>query len=273
MASLCSLNLDVNFYGEDEEGVVKPIKSLSTLSVGIRSDSMYLKGIEFVAGCLIESSSLEKLSLTFNAGVFAGIVFDDLVVGLAKATSLNTFCLTIFSNYYFAETCLGLFASLNHGFSLNESISTLTVTLTVNELDTEDFPEIFGEGLSENMSVTTLTLTINEYGEGQSLIPVVLDHSGVFDHLTRNTSVTTFSLALNSSREVSDDWLPGLCNAVNKNSSLTTLRLKVNNHCATGESHLFDFSKLLIESRSLSLLELDVSFYGKDSGCHKVLIQ
>ena len=60
---------------------------------------------------------------------------------------------------------------------------------------------------------------------------------------------------------------------MNKNSSLTTLILKVNNHCATGESRLYDFSKLLIESRSLSLLELDVSFYGKDSGCHKVLIQ
>ena len=57
------------------------------------------------------------------------------------------------------------------------------------------------------------------------------------------------------------------------NTSLTTLRLKVNNHCATGESRLYDFSKLLIESRSLSLLELDVSFYGKESGCHKVLIQ
>ena len=92
------------------------------------------------------------------------------------------------------------FASLNHGFSLNESISTLTITLAVNELDTDELPEIFREGLSENISVTTLTLTINEYGEGKSNIPLILDVSGVFDHLTRNTSVTTFSLALNSSR-------------------------------------------------------------------------
>ncbi|CAH3171439.1 unnamed protein product [Porites evermanni] len=278
MASLTSLSLDVNFYGEDKERVVstkvvKPIKSLSTLSVRIRSDSMYLKGIEFVAGCLIESSSLEKLSLTFEVGVSGNYVSDGLADGLATTTSLNTFCLTIFSRFYVADAYSELFASLNHGFSLNESVSTLTFTLAVNELDAEQFPEIFGEGLSANMSVTTLTLTINEYGEGKSHIPVVLDNSGVFDHLTRNTSVTTFNLALNSSREVSDDWLPGLCNAVNKNSSLTTLILKVNNHCATGESHLYDFSKLLIESRSLSLLELEVSFYGKDSGCHKVLIQ
>ena len=278
MASLTSLNLDVNFFGEDKERVVstkvvEPIKSLSTLSVGIHSDSMCLKGTEFVGGCLIESSSLEKLSLIFSVGVSGEYVSDGLADGLARTTSLNKFCLTIFSNFYFADAYSGLFASLNHGFSLNKSVSTLTVTLTVNELDIEEFPEIFGKGLSENMSVTTLTLTINEYGEGKSHIPVVLDHSGVFEHLTRNTSVTTFNLTLNSSREVSDDWLPGLCNAVNQNSSLTTLILKVNNHCATGESRLYDFSKLLIESRSLSLLELDVSFYGKDSGCHKVLIQ
>ena len=277
MASLSSLNLDVNFYGEDKEQVVstkvKPIKSLSTLSVGILSDSMYLKDIEFVGGSLRESSSLEKLSLTFNVGDIAEYVSDGLADGLATTTSLNTFCLTIFSNFYVAETYSGLFAILNDGFWLNESISTLTVTLTVNESDTEELPEIFGEGLAENMSVTTLSLTINEYGEGESHIPLILDDSGVFRHLTRNTSATTFNLTLNSSREVSDDWLPGLCNAVNKNSSLTTLILKVNNHCATGESRLYDFSKLLIESRSLSLLELDVSFYGKDSGCHKVLIQ
>ena len=278
MASLSSLNLDVNFYGEDKEEVVstkvvEPIKSLSTLSVGIHSDSMYLKGIEFVGGCLIESSSLEKLSLTFSVGVSGEYVSNGLADGLATTTSLNTFCLTIFSIVYWADTYSGLFARLNHGFSLNESISTLTVTLTVNELDTEEFPWIFQEGLCVNMSVTTLTLTINEYGEGKSHIPMVLDYSGVLEHLTRNTSVTTFHLTLNSSREVSDDWLPGLCNAVNKNSSLTTLRLKVNCHCVTGESHLYDFSKLLIESRSLSSLELDVSFYGKESGSHKVLIQ
>ena len=278
MASLTSLSLDVNFYGEDKEGVVstkvvEPIKSLSTLSVGIHSDSMYLKGTEFVAGCLIESSSLEKLSLTFNAGVLAGTVSDDLVDGLATATSLNTFCVTIFSDHYCACIYSGLFESLNHGFSLNESISTLTVTLTVNELNTEDLPEIFGEGLAKNMSVTTLSLTINEYGEGESDIPLVLYRCGVFQYLAQNTPVTTFNLTLNTSKEVRDDWLPGLSDALKKNTSLTTLRLKVNNHCATGKSRLYDFSKLLIGSQTLAVLELEVSFYGKDSGCQMLSIQ
>ena len=278
MASLSSLNLDVNFYGEDEEGfvstkVVKPIKSLSTLSARIHSDSMYSKSIEFVGGCLRESSSLEKLSLTFNVEGFTDYVFGDLVRGLATTTSLNTFCLAFFSDFYCADTYSVLFLGLNDAFSVNSSVNTLTVTVTVNELNSEEFAEIFGEGLAKSISVTTLSLTINEYGEGESHIPLILDDSGVFKHLTRNTSVTTFNLTLNSSKEVSDDWLPGLCEALEENSSLTTLRLKVNNHCATGKSHLYDFSKLLIESRSLSLLELDVSFYGKESGCHKVLIQ
>ena len=278
MASLSSLNLDVNFFGEDKEGVVstkvvKPIKSLSTLSVGIHSDSMFSKSIEFVDGCLIESSSLEKLSLTFNMAGFGEKVSYGLVDGLATTTSLNTFCLAFFSDFYYPDTYSGLFVSLNDSFSFNSSVNTLTVTVTGNELISEGFPKIFAEGLAKNMSVTTLSLTINEYGEGESDIPLVLDVSGVFQYLAQNTSVTTFNLTLNSSKEVGDYWLPCLSVALNKNSSLTTLRLKVNNHCSTGNSRLYDFSERLIEIKTLALLELEVSFYGRDSGSQKLSIQ
>ena len=278
MASLTSLSLDVNFYGEDKKGVlstnvVEPIKSLSTLSCTIHDNSMDSFCNEFVGGCLRKCTSLEKLSLTFSVDRYNNYGSCGLVDGLAITTSLNTFCLAIVSSFIFEEMFLKLFASLNDGFSFNASVSTLIVSLTVTDFYTEEFPEIFGIGLAMNTSVTTLSLTINECGESESVIPLVLGNCGVFRYLTRNTSVTTFNLTLNSSKEVSDNWLPGLCEALEKNSSLTTLRLKVNNHCATGKSHLYDFSKLLIESRSLSLLELDVSFYGKESGCHKVLIQ
>ena len=277
MASLTSLSLDVNFHGEDKKGVlstnvVEPIKSLSTLSCTIHDDRMDLFRNEFVGSCLRECTSLEKLSLTFNVDSY---FLDDsrgLVDGLARTTSLNTFCMAIVSSFNFEEGFFNLFESLNDGFLLNASVSTLTVSLTVIDFHAVEFREIFGKGLAMNMSVTTLSLTINECGESKSVIPLVLRHCGVFQYLTRNTSVTTFNLTLNSSKEVSDDWLPGLCEALEENSSLTTLRLKVNNHCATGKSHLYDFSKLLIEGGSLSLLELDVSFYGKESGCHRVLI-
>ena len=274
MASLSSLNLDVNFYGEDKEGVVstkvvEPIKSLSTLSVVVHGDHDFLDSIwvEFVGGCLRECTSLEKLSLTLNMEIYNQYSSAGLVDGLAKTTSLNTFCLAFFSDFYCADTYAEFFGSLNDGFSFNSSVNTLTVTVTVNELNIGQFPEIFQEGLAKNMSVTTLSLKINEYGEGESHIPLILDDSGVFRHLTRNTSVTTFNLTLNSSKEVSDDWLSDLGYALMKNTSLTTLRLKVNSHCSTGKSRLYDFSKLSIESKSLSLVELEVGFYGKDVQC------
>ena len=276
MASLTSLSLDVNFYGEGKKGVpsanvLVPIKSLSALSVVVHSDRPWWIG--GVGDCLIECTSLKKLCLTFNGEFEPYRDFDGLDDGLAKTTSLDTLSLAIYSNCYDADVFSKLFASLNRGFSLNSSVNTLTVTVTVNEFFPMGFPSIFKEGLSVNMSVTTLSLTINEYGEGESDIPLVLGLSGVFQYLAQNTSVTTFNLTVNSGKEVSDYWLPGLCEALNKNSSLTTLRLKVNNHCSTGNSRLNDFSKLLIEIKTLALLELEVSFYGRDSGSQKLSIQ
>ena len=281
MASLTLLSLDVNFYGEGKKGVLStkpinvlvPIKSLSALSVVVHSDSVGSFWNDGVGGCLIECTSLKKLSLTFivEYGPFHGLY--NLGDGLAKTTSLDTLGVAIFANHYDANTVSKFFDFLNHGFSLNSSVNTLTVTVTVNKFFIVQFPSIFKEGLSVNKSVTTLSLTINECGEGESLIPLVLRHSGVFQYLVQNTSVTTFNLTLNSSKEVSDDWLPGLCDALKENTSLKTLRLKVTNHCTTGESRLYDFRKLVIESQTLALLELEVSFYGKDSGCQELLIQ
>ena len=281
MASLTSLNLDVNFYGEGKDGVpstkpinlLVPIKSLSTLSVVFHSGSPWPFWDYGVGDCLIECTSLKKLSLTFNGDYHQDYGFDGLDGGLAITTSLDTLSLAIFAIHYDDDTFSNLFGYLNRGFSLNSSVNTLTVTVTLDESFVFEFPLIFQEGLSLNMSVTTLSLTVNEYGEGESHIPLVLHHSGVFKYLEQNTSVTTFNLTLNSSKEVSDDWLPGLSVALKENTSLTTLKLKVNNHCATAKSRLYDFSKLLIESQKLALLEVEVSFYGKDSGCQKRLIQ
>ena len=304
MASLTTLSLKINGDGEcnrkdsliptlsslvyveeNQENCLSPtklsnvlaaIKSLSSLSVAIHSDSMCSFWEEVLRDCLVECMSLKKLSLTFNVGksdIYGGLSV--LSYGLKSTRSLNTLCVAIFIDDPINRGFSSIFTGLTQGLSLNSSVTTLTLTVTVAVNETGYISQLINldYGLSVNTSITTLNVTINESGNGKSDIPQLLRTFGVFGGLANNTSVTTFNLTLNSSKEVSDYWLTGLSKTLMANTSLTTLRLKVNNHCATGESRLYDFSKLLIESRSLSLLELDVSFYGKESGCHKVLIQ
>ena len=284
MASLTTLSLELNDGGEGNQEEIFPVsptklsnalaavKSLSALSVAINNLSMVSFWDEVVGDCLRKCASLKKLSMTFNVVGYLDIGLNGIPYGIALTTSLNTLSVAMFA----APDLSGIFKSLDRILPLNSSasVNTLKVTVTLYEPDTfyANQQKAF-TGLPMNTSITTVNLTLNEHGEGKSDIPLVLRASGVFEGLALNTSVTTFNLTLNSSKEVSDDWLPDLCDALKKNTSLTTLRLKVNNDCSTGESHLYDFSKLLIESQALSLLELEVSFYGKDSGCRKLLIQ
>ena len=294
MASLTTLSLEINGDGEwnqkdslsptlssldyveeNQENCLSPtklsnvlaaIKSLSSLSVAIHSESMSSFWDKVVSDSLIKCTSLEKLSLTFNVGkadIHGGLSV--LSYGLMLTRSLKTLCVAIFIDDLNDTGFSSTLDSLTQGLSINSSVATLTLTITLAACRTGciGLPIVVDYRLSMNKSITTLNVTINECGDGKSFIPLFLRRGEVFDGLVNNTSVTTFNLTLNSSREVSDDWLPDLSDTLMKNTSLTTLRLKVNNHCATGESRLYDLSKLLIESRSLSLLELDVSFYGK----------
>ena len=274
----------LDYVEENQENCLSPtklsnvlaaIKSLSSLSVAIHSDSMVSFWDKVVGDCLIKCTSLKKLGLTFDAGYHVYCSFSGLCNGLATTSSLDTLCVAIFVKDPTDSYLPSLWFSLKQGLSLNLSVSTLTLTVTApaDETNYIGWPMIFSHGLSVNTSITTLNVTLNECGDGESFISQFLGAFGVLDGLANNRSVTTFNLTLNSSREVSNDWLRRLSHTLKENTSLTTLRLKVNNHCAAGESRLYDFSKLLIESRSLSLLEVDVSFYGKESGCHKVLIQ
>ena len=282
MASLTTLALELNGDGKWNQedcpiklsNVLAAIKSLSSLSVSIHSDSMHSFWNKVVGDCLRECTSLTKLSLTFNMDDYSESYFCGLTDGLAITTSLKTFSVAVLAPYHNAALSR-ILDDLTDVLSLNSSVNTLTVTMTVIETGSDlcadrRFSSI---ELPVNTLITTLNLTINEYGEGTSNISGVLDVSGVFQFLAKYTSVTTFNLTLNSGKEVSDDWLPGLCDALKKNTSLTTLRLKVNSHCSKGNGRLYDFSKLLIESQTISLLELEVSFYGKESGCQKLSIQ
>ena len=271
MASLTTLSLRLNDYsdktkyqkdffnGNELKNVLVSIRSLSTLSVAVHDSSMVSFWNGVLGDCLRECTSLKNLSY---AGDPLGL--DN---GLTVTTSLKTLNITLNIDCHIWHIYNDSLARLIEGLSLNGSLTTLTVTVSLFLMDNLQInilgDKTFKEGLSMNKFITTLNFTVNEFGEGVSDIDEIFRALEVFDGLAQNTSITTFNLTLNSSREVRDDWLPGLCNAVNKNSSLTTLRLIVNNHCATGESRLYDLSKLLVESRSLSILELEVSFYAK----------
>ena len=273
MAFLTTLSLQIHDYCNENDffirnelkNVLVSIKSLSTLSVAVHgSTSVDPLWNGVLDDCLLECASLSNLSC-------AGYIpcFGD---GLAVTTSLKTLNITFNVDYnlwsFYEDDLTGFI----EGLLSNGSLTTLTVTVSLTLMDAlEVYPPYnvhmtLNEGLSQNRSITTFNLTINEFGEGISDIDEIFTALQVFKGLAQNTSITTFDLTLNSSRKVqSNHWLPDLCDAVNKNSSLTALRLKVNYHCATSESQLYDFSKLLSESRSLSILELEVSFYGKEN--------
>ena len=270
--SFATVSLEINDYSErDSAGlrrtkvtnILADIKSLSTLSVAVHSDSMVPFWGRVVDYCLRKCTSVKNLSLAFNTGKYN--LRDDTYTirdALAKTTSLNTFSLAICVNPFNTSSLLGCLDKVS------ASLTTLTITLSLCDfLDTTlvETERSFKKGFLKSSTITTLSLTINEFSEGISDIGSFLQRLGVFEGLAQNTSVTTFNLTLNSSRKVGDDWLPGLCDALKKNSSLTTLRLKMNNHCATGESRLYSLRRLALESKSLSLLELEVSFYGKEN--------
>ena len=270
IAFLTSLSLEINDYS-DEKGcsirnelinVLLSIKSLSTLSVAVHDHNVVSFWNGVLDDYLQECTSLTNLSYSGDIPWFGD--------GLAVTISLKTLNITFYVDFpvwddYYQDRL----ANLVEGLSLNGSLTTLTVTVSLTLLDVLEVDSVgdmtLKEGLSKNRSITTFDLTINEFGEGISDIHEILTALQVFEGLAQNTSITTFNFTLNSSRKVIDDWLPDLCDAVNQNSSLTTLRLKVNFHCATGESQLYDFSELLSGSRSLSILELEVSFYGKEN--------
>ena len=274
--SFTTLSLEIKDYSERKgagfrrkpvSNILAAIKPLSTLSVAVHSDTMVPFWERVVSDCLRKCTSLKSLSLVINTG--AHVAKDSTYTfrgALAETTLLNTLSLAA---YFIGllDSNESLLACVD---KLSTSLTTLTVTLSLGELYENcgtacAAAKGFKTGLSKNKSITTLNLTLNEFGEGISHIGSLLQRLGVFEGLAQNKSVTTFNLTLSSSREVSDDWLPGLCDALKKNTSLTTLRLKVNNHCSTGKSRLYDLRKLALESKSLSSLEIEVSFYGKES--------
>ena len=285
MASLTTLSLAI----DDRGGEVKfgedlmAVKSLSTLSVVINGSKLTYFWGKFLRKCLDECNSLTKLCLTSNnytehenSHYYATVLnsFSDdsiekpvswpegLRFGLASTSSLKELVITI---NHITRTYSESMAILIGGLSVNNSLASLTVTVSDYQfLSCEFLVGSLKSCVAENKSITTLTLTLNDYSDGKQrgwLYPLRRD--GDFPE---NTSLTELNLTVNIRREVSEDWLPFLCDYLMMNnycSSLKTVRLQVNNRCTTSNSRIYDFSKLRLKYRSLSTFELSVTFYGE----------
>ena len=282
MASLTTLSLSIDDRGGEEKfgEDLMAVKSLSTLSVVINGSKLTYFWGKFLRKCLNECTSLTKLCLTSNdytepeyKPYDVTLLIDSiekpvswlegLRFGLPSTSSLKELVITInhvtrtFFHYF------GSIAILIEGLSLNNSIVSLTVTVSDYEFSSWAFLErSLKRCIAKNKSLTTLTLTLNDYSEGKQ-------YGGFYprrrdDDFSENTSLTELNLTVNIRREVSEDWLPCFCDYLMMNcSSLKTVRLQVNNHCATGKSRIYDLSKLRLKYRSLSTFELAVTFYGE----------
>ena len=282
VTSLTTLSLAVSRYGEMRtclaEGFgysLMPLNSLCKLSVVINDSETHDFWSNFLRNCLEENTSLTILCLTVNS--YKVKKFDEssihrpwehwiegLADGLASTTSLRELTVTINN---ITSRVSNWTAILTEGSSVNESITSLAVTVSDYEsLSCTRWAYDLNKGLARTKMLTTLTLTVNDYTEGErhegwdsckEYLATLLGY-GVQD----NTSLTELNLTVNIRSEVSEDWLPSLCDVFVKSASLKTLRLQVNNQCSTGESRLYDLSKVSLKSESLSSFELTVTFYG-----------
>ena len=283
MTSLTTLSLSIDDRGEVRkfEEDLMAVRSLSTLSVVINGSNLTYFWGKFLRKCLNECTSLTKLCLTNNEymehgnspydATFLDRFSDDSIekpvswleglrFGLASTSSLKELVITINCITF---TSFSMTATLIEGLSVNNSIASLTVTVSDYEFSScELWVGTLESCVVENKSLTTLTLTLNDYSDGQQLGRI---YRGRRDgDFPENTSLTELNLTVNIRREVSEDWLPSFCDYLMMNcSSLRTVRLQVNNLCATNNSRIYDLSKLRLKYRSLSTFELSVTFYGE----------
>ena len=211
---------------------------------------------------LEENASLTSLNLTvnnFRHASFSDVLLDPLKYHLDYSladTSITALSLTI-NNYssFYQEWGEELFSSLENNISLRE------LTLTINNFENLRGVTLRQGGLkgalAANKSLTTLTLTVNDYS-----VPDYELLDNLVYCLANNTSITAFNLSIIICNEVSEDWLPKLCSILTQSDSLRTLRLQVSDHCTTSGGHIYDFSKLSLRCKSLSSIDLTVSFYG-----------
>ena len=121
--------------------------------------------------------------------------------------------------------------------------------------------EVSDDDLDPNTSLSSVTLIIGNPHTS------FRDPFFVFVLLSNFKSFTTLDLTLNNC----GDLLVVFLKAVMEMNSLKTLRLKINDSQFTSGCREYDFSKLVVKSPSLELIELTISCYGVEGSSPETL--
>ena len=265
--SLASLNLV--FSGHSDMG----IQSGGNLAK-VSSELTTHQGIDLGIS-LAKNTSLSALSLTID--IHSGNNVAGLR-GLASIVSLHPLTLPINS---YSGMLVVLMIGLSHGLASNESLRTLTLTITDHCLPrplspfpsslsfpifpgTEDhysdevgvWIQYLCRGLGFNKSLQTLTLTINNYRDlGRDWF------KGLGRGLQSNESLHTLTLTINNYSDTGGDWFKDLSHGLVSNKSLHTLTLTINNYSARYEVWMEDLCRGLASNFSLPTLTLTINNY------------
>ena len=242
-----SIDSSDDYFSREPEGgldhVLASNITLNALSLAFNLDGITSHSSWFLRlrDGLARNTSLKNLTLVIESHSFA--FGDELDIGWVRNTSVENLFVTVI-NYN------GLFVR-RIWFGLADNKSLKNVTLTINNfgkltLEWENYGLV-------NKSLNDFALTINNYGEISSRIP---------GFVRRFQFLTTFNVTLNLCSEGDNDILDCFLQEAMESESLKTLRLKVNDRQITNGSCGYDFSKFVVISPSLSLIELTFSLYG-----------
>ncbi|XP_068687962.1 uncharacterized protein [Montipora foliosa] len=273
-----------NFSREPEDGLDHVLASNTTLNdlrltfVDDDDDDTSFSWALPLGDGLARNTSLKNLTLAIHYyKKKSGKWRESLGSGLERNTSLKNLTVVIENNAYEVDSELGI------DWARSTSVENLFLTVNSDSMVWDSWTGGTGEGLARKKSLKSLTLTINNFGdlslywgvdkswENNSLnnFSLTINNYGNIGPLSfingffcQFKSLTTFNLTLNLCGKPGEDILYGLLEEAVKSQSLKTLRLKVNDSQITNGRRRYDFSRYVVTSPSLSLIEVTVSFYG-----------
>ena len=274
---------DPDVYVDNLTSLPTPITQLRNtrqgkLSVAIFC-SRHMNEQSHLSHAFMENTSLNALTLTVD-GSYDYHSFHSFLFRLEELNAL-TLKINDYNDY-------GDFLVYNVVEDLHRNRSLKALTVIINKFGKgQDVIEVRHIILARdlvNTSLNAFTLTVNSYctfSSGKMLafffltpfstltltISIYRDISvgwegDLGDVLAENKSLSTLNLTLNIYGEGNDDFVPKFWDILMRCQSLTTLRLRLNDQRVTQGSRGYDLSKLVVKSKSLSLIDLTVSFYG-----------